>query len=73
MGTVDFPGSLWCRGLCVGGDMAILFVGDFKWIRENPPPRIILGFSKKILEKTKKSAKFCKITTFFRILQIFII
>ena len=27
------------RGLCVGGDMAIVFFGNFKWIRENRPPR----------------------------------
>ena len=30
------------RGLCVGGDMSILFFGDFEVIREKRPPRYIL-------------------------------
>ena len=32
------------RGLCVGGDMAILFFGNFTEIRENRPPRIFMHF-----------------------------
>ena len=45
------------RGLCVGGDMAILFFGDFTEFRENRPPRFFCFFSLFLTKNNKIDKK----------------